>query len=246
MKKILTAVFVLLFSIGFSQSKKDSIYVGVDTFAEYKIGTEGFFKYIRDNFVFPTGFNEDISGNVIVSFIVEPNGELSDVTVLRGLHKMLDPIVVELVQQTSGNWFPATLNGEKVRSKKTIPVRISVTPEPEQPIVYDKQAMYPGGMGVLEKRFMANFKPSNRIKNDKEALVILSFVVEEDGSLSDIRADKDFGADSGQRAIEALEKSGNWIPAQYQGKPVRSEVTLPVKINHKGAWKRTVNSARWN
>lgn len=93
---------------------------------------------------------------------------------------------------------------------------------------------------------MANFKPSNRIKNDKEALVILSFVVEEDGSLSDIRADKDFGADSGQRAIEALEKSGNWIPAQYQGKPVRSEVTLPVKINHKGAWKRTVNSARWN
>src|SRR5690606_36493653 len=246
MKNILSAIFVFVFSIGFSQIKADSIYVGVDTFAEYKVGAEGFFKFIKDNFSFPAGFDEDISGNVMISFVVETNGELSDIIVVRSLHKMLDPVVVDLVQKTSGNWLPATLIGEKVRSKKTVPIRISVTPEPEQASVYDKQAIYPEGMEVLQKRFMANFKPSKRIKNDNQALVLLSFVVEEDGSLSDIRADKHFGADSGEKAIEALEKSGKWTPAQYQGKPIRSEVTLPIKINHRGAWNRTVNNARWN
>src|SRR5690606_6264684 len=246
MKNILSAIFVLVFSVGFSQIKADSIYVGVDTFAEYKVGTEGFFKFIKDNFSFPAGFNEDVSGNVMISFVVETNGELSDITVVRSLHKMLDPVVVDLVQQTSGNWLPATINNQKVRSKKTVPVRISVTPEPEPVLDIDVQASYPQGMETLQKKFMANFKPSHRIKNDKEALIILSFVVEEDGSLSDIRADKHYGVDSGERAVEALEKSGNWLPAQYEGKPVRSVVSLPIKINQKGVWNRTVNNARWN
>lgn len=246
MKKILTTIFVLVFAVGFTQTKTDSIYIGVDTFAEYKVGQEGFYKFIKDNFAFPAGFNEDISGNVILSFVVETNGELSDIKVVRSLHQMLDSVVVDLVKQTSGNWFPATLNNQKVRSKKTIPVRISVAPEPEPVLIFDEQAIYPEGMETLEKRFMANFKPSHRIKQDKEALIILSFIVEEDGSLSDIRADKHFGADSGEKAIEALQKAGNWTPAKYKGSPVRSEVTLPIKINQKGVWNRTVNNARWN
>ncbi|MFA7445987.1 MAG: energy transducer TonB [Flavobacteriaceae bacterium] len=246
MKKILTAIFVLVFSVGFSQIKTDSIYIGVDTFAEYKTGTEGFFKFVKDNFAFPAGFNEDISGNVILSFVVETSGELSAITVMRSLHPMLDSVVVDLVKQTSGNWFPATIAGQKVRSRQTVPVRISVTPEPEPVVAFDQQATYPEGMEMLEKRFMANFKPSHRIKQDKEALIILSFVVEPDGSLSDIQAEKHFGSDSGEKAIEALQKSGNWSPALYKGNPVRSVVTLPIKINQKGVWNRTVNNARWN
>ena len=64
---------------------------------------------------------EGIQGRVMVEFIVEKDGKLSDVHVVKGVSEELDAEAVKVVA-ASPKWKPARLNGEKVRCSMTIPV----------------------------------------------------------------------------------------------------------------------------
>jgi protein TonB len=61
--------------------------------------------------------------------------------------------------------------------------------------------------------------------------VIVSFVIDTDGSLVDIKVIKDLGYGTGKEAIRVLKLCPKWTPAVHNGKPVRSEFTLPISIN---------------
>ncbi len=64
---------------------------------------------------------EGVQGKVIVSFIVEAGGEVTNVTVERGVSETLDAEAVKVVG-ASPKWTPATREGKKVRTKIIIPV----------------------------------------------------------------------------------------------------------------------------
>ena len=64
---------------------------------------------------------EGVQGKVVVSFIVEESGEVSNVTVERGVSETLDAEAVKVVG-ASPKWTPATRGGKKVRTKIVIPV----------------------------------------------------------------------------------------------------------------------------
>ncbi len=64
---------------------------------------------------------EGVQGKVIVSFIVEADGEVSNVSVERGVSETLDAEAVKVVG-ASPKWTPATRGGKKVRTKIVIPV----------------------------------------------------------------------------------------------------------------------------
>lgn len=61
--------------------------------------------------------------------------------------------------------------------------------------------------------------------------LILGFVVEKDGSLSNIKLLKDIGGGTGPEAIKLLKKSPDWIPGMQHGIPVRVQYTLPIMLN---------------
>ncbi|HZW63554.1 MAG TPA: energy transducer TonB, partial [Flavobacteriaceae bacterium] len=66
--------------------------------------------------------------------------------------------------------------------------------------------------------------------NVNEISIRLRFVVEKDGSFTDIQV---VGADphgAGREAIRVLRSMPKWKPAQHNGKTVRSSFTLPIKI----------------
>ncbi len=80
-------------------------------------------------------------------------------------------------------------------------------------------------------------KFTNFIKNNYTApedspggRVIVSFVVEKDGSLTDIKILKDLGYGTGAEAIRVLKKSPKWVPAEQNGKKVRCSFQLPIAI----------------
>jgi protein TonB len=60
--------------------------------------------------------------------------------------------------------------------------------------------------------------------------LLVSFVVEKDGSITDIKVLKDIGYGSGEEAIRILKKCPNWIPAEQKGKKVRCTFMLPINI----------------
>lgn len=104
---------------------------------------------------------------------------------------------------------------------------------PAEEIIYkdsvvDVQPEFPGGIETCYKYFEKHLvKPNVRGLVDK---VMLSFVVEKDGSLSDIRVIHDAGFGTGDQVLSILETGPKWIPAIKDGKTVRVHHLLPIAI----------------
>lgn len=82
----------------------------------------GFVKWITENLRYPEGYEEE-GGLVVIGFLVQANGELGEIKVLKSPgNKAFEEAVIGLLQ-CSPQWEPAELaNGEKVNMKFTLPV----------------------------------------------------------------------------------------------------------------------------
>lgn len=61
----------------------------------------------------------------------------------------------------------------------------------------------------------------------------MTFVVEIDGKLGDIKIIRDIGYGTGEEAIRVLSQCPNWIPGELAGEKVRVLYALPIAINSK-------------
>lgn len=62
--------------------------------------------------------------------------------------------------------------------------------------------------------------------------IYITFVVEIDGTLTDIKVIRDIGYDTGAEAIRVLSKYGDWLPGKQRGIPVRVMYALPITIQN--------------
>ncbi|WP_290964545.1 energy transducer TonB [Flavobacterium sp.] len=94
-----------------------------------------------------------------------------------------------------------------------------------------KQPEFPGGVMEFYKFVGQRFKiPAEASKNHVDTKIYMQFMVEKDGSLSEITIVKDAGYGLGEEAIRVLKLSPNWIPGSENGKPVRVLYSLPITI----------------
>ncbi len=66
--------------------------------------------------------------------------------------------------------------------------------------------------------------------NRVEGTVVMSFVVNEDGSISDIKIARDIGAGCGRETTRVVKKMPKWIPGKQIGRPVKVHFNLPIKF----------------
>ena len=87
---------------------------------------------------------------------------------------------------------------------------------------------YPGGLQEFYKFIGKKY----RVPNVKglTGKVFISFVIEKDGSVTDLKVISDIGYGTGEEAVRVLKKCKKWIPAEQNGKKVRVEFTLPISI----------------
>lgn len=88
---------------------------------------------------------------------------------------------------------------------------------------------YPGGIRQFYDYVKANFKKSDADKNTT-AKIIVSFIVEKDGSLSTIKILRSPNATLGTETTRVLEASPKWIPGEMNGEKVRVQYSLPIQI----------------
>lgn len=94
-----------------------------------------------------------------------------------------------------------------------------------------KKPEYPGGMQVFYADLMAKFKVP-KIPEEGTYRIYISFIVEKDGSLTDIKVLKDTGYGLGDEAVRSLKKmKKKWIPGEQNGKVVRTSFALPIAVN---------------
>ncbi len=94
----------------------------VETIPEFKGGNENFAKFLNKNLKYPKQARIDkIQGTVILTFVVEKDGTLSDLRVIRGVSPELDQ---EALRQMSilPPWIPGTQGGKPVRVQFSVPI----------------------------------------------------------------------------------------------------------------------------
>ncbi|HEY0056135.1 MAG TPA: TonB family protein [Pedobacter sp.] len=91
---------------------------------------------------------------------------------------------------------------------------------------------YPGGIAKFYSWVGKNYVyPPAAQESGVSGRVTVSFVVEKDGSLTDIKVLKDLGLGTGDAAIKLLKRSAQWKPGIQNGRPVRVQYTLPISLN---------------
>jgi len=91
---------------------------------------------------------------------------------------------------------------------------------------------YPGGEAAFGKFLQKNIKyPAMAKENNISGKVYITFVVERDGSLTDIKIVRDPGSGLGDEAERVLKISPHWKAGIQNGKPVRVQYTVPVNFS---------------
>jgi beta-lactamase regulating signal transducer with metallopeptidase domain len=95
----------------------------------------------------------------------------------------------------------------------------------------EKTPEFPGGTLAFYKFVGSSFKmPAEAEKNKIEGKAYMQFIIEKDGTLTDIKTVKDVGYGIGDEVIRVLKLSPKWTAATYQGKAVRVMYSLPITI----------------
>jgi protein TonB len=110
------------------------------------------------------------------------------------------------------------------------------TPDVDTPTtvgLLDRVPQFPGGIENFYKYVGRNFRQPE-ISDEMQVRVIVSFVIEKDGSLTDIRVVRDPGYGLAQEAIRVLRSlKTKWQPGYIKGEPVRTAYTLPIVVQMK-------------
>lgn len=86
---------------------------------------------------------------------------------------------------------------------------------------------YPGGINLFYEIFKSEYKIPKKLKRST-GVIKMSFVIEKDGKLNEIKIIEDLGFQSGEEASRILEKSIKWTPGETFGKKVRTYYNLPI------------------
>lgn len=93
------------------------------------------------------------------------------------------------------------------------------------------QPEFPGGNKILFTFISKNFKYTDEMKeNEVKGRVVASFVVEKDGSLSDIKVIRSIGYGTEDEVLRILKSMPKWIPGEQNGKKVRCSYLIPIMI----------------
>ena len=122
-------------------------------------------------------------------------------------------------------------SGEVLKAKEVIATE-PVKPKEEENKVFDvveQMPSYPGGNGALMQYLSSHIKyPVIAEENGIQGRVICTFVVERDGSITDVRIAKSVDPSLDKEAMRVVSSMPKWIPGKQNGSAVRVKYTLPV------------------
>lgn len=88
---------------------------------------------------------------------------------------------------------------------------------------------FPGGMNAWSKFIQKHLRyPSMAEQNEIQGKVYINFVIEKDGSISDVTVVKGIGYGCDEEAVRVLKKSPKWKPGMQNNRPVRVRYSMPI------------------
>ena len=95
--------------------------------------------------------------------------------------------------------------------------------------VVEVMPQFPGGQIAMLQYLMKNIKyPEQAMKEGIQGRVAVSFIVEKDGSISDVKPVLSVHPLLNKEAVRVVKSMPKWSPGKHNGKPVRVRFNLPV------------------
>ncbi|GHA53560.1 hypothetical protein GCM10007389_00940 [Pontibacter akesuensis] len=198
------------------------------------------------------------AGLVVVSFVVETDGSVSNLSTEKSLSKSTDAEALRVAALTAGKWTTGRHRGKPVRVKTLLPIRFSLNENGDQAVLSRMPAFKGGQEAMIRTIYQHLTLPEGAKKEGVAARLQVKFTVEQDGSIANVAIadtklkqvvangskldyndassfklkDKAVLAQLGEAAAKAIKQtSGMWNPGLRNGKPVAAEVTLPILIS---------------
>lgn len=104
--------------------------------------------------------------------------------------------------------------------------------DPNAPFnLVEEMPVYPGGQDAMFAYISKNLKyPKEAMEKGIQGTVIVSFVVEKDGSINGVKTMRGIGGGCDEEAVRVVQGMPKWTPGKQQGKEVRVQYNLPIRF----------------
>ncbi|MDB5131139.1 MAG: hypothetical protein JWR02_888 [Mucilaginibacter sp.] len=136
---------------------------------------------------------------------------------------------------TNNAYFEHTYHkGERVSSSPPTTQNIDRHGDSTVFISIEQQPDFPGGMEAFSRFISKNIRyPELARKNNTCGTVIISFVVERDGSLTEVKVERPVGDGCEEEAVRVIKLSPKWRPGLQNSKPIRVAYSVPIAFRCK-------------
>lgn len=108
------------------ENSEDPLFMVVEVMPTYPGGHEALYAYIGEKLTYPEqSKREGIQGTVYIGFVIEKDGQVTNVEVARGVADDLDQAALEVIQSMP-NWNPGTQRGKAVRVAFNLPIKFNL------------------------------------------------------------------------------------------------------------------------
>ena len=98
----------------------------LDRLPEFPGGIKKFYDYVGYNFEKPNVDDNVSSMNVIMSFVIEKDGSMTDIKALRSSDKSIEQEAIRVLKSLKTKWSPGFKDGDKVRVLYTLPIKVAL------------------------------------------------------------------------------------------------------------------------
>lgn len=266
MKKLVLLLMTLTITLLLPKSAiqaQDETYVVVENMPQFPGGTVALQKYIAKNVKYPKrAEKEKAEGKVFVNFVVDKQGSVKNVKVIRGAQIDLNNEAVRVIKSLP-KWKPGTQKGKPVNVSFTVPISFSlnnksievykgnigstykITKNHKQKdlkakngdcyVVVNNMPEFPGGTVALQKYIANNIKyPKVHQESNISGKVFINFVVNEKGKVINVRVVRGVDPALDKEAVRVISNLPNWKPGSTKdGKKVKVSFTVPVSFSLK-------------
>ena len=108
-------------------SEPDPIYEVAEVMPEFPGGTPALFEFISRHLQYPQeAIDNQTEGRVVLQFVVDKEGKVGNIQVVRSIDKMLDQAAIDVIR-TLPDWKPGMQNGQPVNVRYTLPVNFKLS-----------------------------------------------------------------------------------------------------------------------
>lgn len=238
----------------------EQIFSRYDKAPEFPGGDTALAHFLNENIKYPqTALEAGIEGTVDATFVVRSDGKLSGIKIARGIGGGCDAEYIRVLKLMPC-WKPGLRNGLSVdvimvlsftydknkytsvgdditsnKNDSSTAGEISDINDRDVFAIVEEMPEFPGGDEAKIRYLIDNLHyPQDARNSHIQGTVYASFIVEKDGSVTNIKILRGIGTSCDMEVIRVIQNMPHWIPGKQRGKPVRVRFNMPVRFTLAG------------